>query len=1112
MNKNLEILKKRVSKYRNKKFLILCLKEFLNAVNISAVFFFLVIIIELILRSDSEIRKFEFYISLFLFVILCLVKILPLFVSYFNEKDLAKSAGEIGKSDSSIKDELQNIIELDNISSSEESRELVDAAIDKLYKKIENVDFSGMFSLKQFRKILFSFFVIVILFSSIQFITPLRKSFKSILFYNTEVFTREIAVWEVTPGSKNILKNENIKLNVKLSGISTNQISLFYKNDLQSEWISRKIVSDSTQIFTGILKNLIYNTDYYFTTGSFKSNIYRLSVVDFPEIKTMDLEITPPAYSKQTALFQSDNGNITALKGSKVKFKIRTTKYLSEAKLKLTKDSIDLNIEKNIATGELVVKNNTVYFIKLKDTLGFENYKPIEYTINSVVDKFPEIELIRPGKDLKLGAENSVQFEIKLQDDFGFRRLDLNYRLSKSLYEEPGKENKKLRLSISSNELEQTKYFLWNLDTLNLAAGDEVSYFFSLSDNDYVSGPKISNSKTFKIIVPSIEEILSESDNVYSDSFDKLEDVLTEAEELKKEFSQLQNDLRKKDPNLKFNEKEEIKETLDKYEELIEKAKDAGKNLNELKEKLSENNLLSEETLNKYQELQNLFKEIGSEELKKAFEDMNKLLDQMNRKNAQNKLEQIKFDEEQFQKSIERTINLLKQLQVEQKIENLKNRIDNIAKAQKELLENEKEYSRKKQSQKQKSISDQLKSMEKESAELTDLMKELKNMPAKEMEEFSKELARQKNVETSEDAQKNLTEGNNDKAKKSQQQIEKNMASLQSSMTQIQETMQKENQMEIFYGLMRIFNGIIELSEFQENLLLKTKAAKNQSPGFSDLAKKGNKASNNLANLFMQANKLGQKTFLITPELGKTFGDARRNITLTQNNLSEGKKYQAEKTGEAAVSALNKSALIVKKMIDMLLSDDGSSGSQGGMSMMQQLKKMGSQQMTLNQMTQKMMQGKKLSMQQKGQMERLAQQQELIRGSLAELNKENKEKGKSKTLTQNLDKILDEMQEVIKKMKTGDSDFELKKQQDKILSKLLDAQKSISERDFEEKRESVEGQEIKRLSPAEINKLENISDELKEELIKSLKEGYSKDYEDLIRRYFEKLQKEKNRK
>jgi hypothetical protein len=66
----------------------------------------------------------------------------------------------------------------------------------------------------------------------------------------------------------------------------------------------------------------------------------------------------------------------------------------------------------------------------------------------------------------------------------------------------------------------------------------------------------------------------------------------------------------------------------------------------------------------------------------------------------------------------------------------------------------------------------------------------------------------------------------------------------------------------------------------------------------------------------------------------------------------------------------------------------------------------------------------------------------------------------------------------------------------------------MHERDYENNRKAETGTQIVRRSPSDIdpNSLEG-RNQLREELLKALEQGYSKDYQELIRKYFEELEK-----
>jgi hypothetical protein len=272
---------------------------------------------------------------------------------------------------------------------------------------------------------------------------------------------------------------------------------------------------------------------------------------------------------------------------------------------------------------------------------------------------------------------------------------------------------------------------------------------------------------------------------------------------------------------------------------------------------------------------------------------------------------------------------------------------------------------------------------------------------------------------------------------------------------------------------------------------------------FGERSKEENEIENNLNRVTQNMVNLSQKTFVITPEMGKSLGDASSFMRQSMKSLHDQNGPQASQLQTKAMGSINEAAELLKSGMNQMM--NGGLGG-GMMSLMQQLQQMSGQQMGLNKLTQMLNQGQ-MSQEMMAQIERLARQQEMIRKSLEQLNREAKNSGESKRLAANLQKILDEMKEVVTNLQNRKIDDDLVKQQERILSKLLDAQKSINERDFEEERKSAAGSNVLRTSPAElILNGEEGKNKIKEELIKAMHEGYKKDYEELIKKYFDALQ------
>jgi len=353
-----------------------------------------------------------------------------------------------------------------------------------------------------------------------------------------------------------------------------------------------------------------------------------------------------------------------------------------------------------------------------------------------------------------------------------------------------------------------------------------------------------------------------------------------------------------------------------------------------------------------------------------------------------------------------------------------------------------------------------------------------------------------------------MKQNNKQTAMQNQQQVQKNMSQMNQQLKDLQSSMSQMNEIQNFTDMMKILDNLIDLSKQQEKLKNQAQQLDQNSSAFDENAQKQNNIQNDLGKILKQMSELSQKTFAITPEIGKSVGDAQREMLKSIQSLQNRDGSMASISQGNAMESLNEASTLLKGSMEAMMQGGG----QGGMmSLMQQLQKLSGQQMGLNNLTQmlKQMQQGSLSQQQQAEMQRLAQQQDLIRKSLDQLNKEAKEQGKSKSLSSNLDNVLKQMQEVVKDMNTEKLDDNLVQKQERILSKLLDAQRSINERDFEKNRESNTGQNIVRESPQDLNLSNDKNiEKIKDELNKAVREGFSRDYENLIRKYYEALQKE----
>lgn len=1076
---------------------------------------------ELAGNFSSLVRTIFVFVFLITVLALFLYKVLlPLF-RYFKllgKRNYLETAGKVGYHFPEIKDDLKNAMQLlaagnPNLYSSA----LVDAAFKNVYNKTSKLKFDSIVKFDSLKKPAVRFLGLLLFASALIFLLPgFSDASARLLQFDRDFIPPARFQINVIPGNTEVTKGSTFDIVISVKGDIPSNINLFLKDDEQTDYSEIRLTADSLMNYVFEVKSVRSSFNYFVTAEEVETDKFRIEVIDRPIIKTISFKVTPPAYSKIPAFEQKDNGNITALIGSRIDISLSSTKELSAAILEFNDTSkTELSIKNNLADGTIRIRKESSYKVIITDEKGNDNQNPITYIIKPVYDEFPSIELLLPGRDISLANDNRIPLFARISDDFGFTKLTLHYRLSRSRYELPQQEFAQLEIPIPPSQKEADINYIWNLTQLSPAVDDIFSYYLEVFDNDNVSGPKSAKTPVYNVRVPSLDEILAGADKIQNEAVDELSKTLKEAEQLKKDLEKIDQDLKQDKRELTWEEKEKIEQALDKFEQIQDKMSDIQENLQKMQQELQQNDLLSQETLEKYMELQELMSELTSDEFKKAMEKLRDMLEQMNRNMTQNEMQNFKLDEEKFRKSIERTLNLLKRLQIEQKFDEMLKRTEQLTEQQEQLSEQTKQSEQNNNqnseqlSKKQDEITDQLEQLSENLEELTDKMNELDDMPSEEMQELLEEFMKQMNEELSKQASQNMKQKQMQKAQQNQQQLSENMQQMMDMLQQMKDQMMQQNQMQVFTDMMRIMDNLLKVSQQQEDLKKESERLDPNSAQFTENAQKQNSLKQTLNRLLQQLSELSQKTFAVSPEMGKALGSANQQMDASIQAMQNRNGAFAAVTQSEAMKHLNEAASMMKNSMESMMQSGGSGG--GMMSLMQQLQQMSGQQMDLNNLTQQlqqMMQGN-MSPGQQAELQRLGQQQDLIKKSLEQLNEEARVSGQSKKIPADLENIVKQMQEVVSDMKTEKLDDDLVQKQERILSKLLDAQRSINERDFEKERRSEAGGQIVRQSPSELNlSTEKGRNAIRDELNRAVREGYKRDFEELIRRYYEALQKQ----
>lgn len=1032
-----------------------------------------------------------------------------------DENDFV-TARKVGKKFPHLNDRLVNIVQLfsEHANRALYSTELIDASLSDVHKEIESLSFTSIIDYAAPRRLGKLLAVTLGVYGLLLLIFPgtfLGSAFR-LLNYDRSFVAPVAFTFIVNPGDKEVVKGETVPVLVRVEGEPQRQIILSNKPEGQVSYEVRKLDLAPDGNFKTEFRTLKSTTAYFVSAGSVRSREFTLRVVDRPVVKTLRLVLRFPGYARLPAKQLDDNiGDVTALKGTRVNFYIEANKELSLAHLVFNDGSqLALTVSGDHGSGNTLLMKECTYHVMLKDTGGLATTEPIEYAMKVLPDGYPTVSILVPGRNVDITENIELQMLVKIKDDYGFTKLRLAHRLVQSRYEQPAQGFSYIDFPLPGGT--QTEFmvpFRWSLKNLSLVPEDVVSYYAEVFDNDNVSGPKSALSEIFTLRLPSLEEVFADVDKGHEVSLEGMKEAMKQAEAAKRDLDELQLEMKKGQQKMDWQDRKKADETLKKYQEIQKKLEEVNKTVEEMVDEIQKNRILSKETLEKYQELQQLMQQMNSPEFAEAMKKLQQALQQMDPNQMRQALQQFTFSEENFRKSVERTINLLRRIQIEQKVEEVLKRANQLMKQQEQLQEETKQTDSqnskrlKELAEQQKQLQEQLQRLKEQLRDLQSKMNEFPTeMPLAEMQKAMDFLEQSGLNEQMQQIAQQMQQQQIQQALQGQKQAMQEMGQFVQQLQNMQQALRQNQQRQIVNEMRKALYDLLELSKRQEVLKNESQHMEPNSQHFRENAEEQMAVMKDLANVANGMSRLSQKTFGITPEMGKSIGDALRRMNDAMQALEQRNGNTAGQQQGGAMASLNEAAQQVQSAMDAMMQ-----GSEQGMGMagfMQRLQQMTGMQQSINQGTQNL---GGMSPEQAAEMARLAGEQGMVRKSLEQLAKEAANAGQLSKMLGDLNRVAQDMREVQMDLAQGNVNPETLRKQERILSRLLDSQRSARERDYEKTRRAESGRDVLKQSPAQIDLTSQEGrNRLRQDLLKAMEEGYSRDYQELIRKYFEALE------
>lgn len=939
------------------------IKGALYASGLLAAAFLSVVLLEYFGEFNTPVRAVLFFgflaAALAILAIYILVPLLKLnkigrIISY------DQAAAIIGNHFTNVQDKLINVLQLQNNKGLHGSGDLLLAGINQKINELKPVPFTTAIDLGENKRYLKYVLPLMLLTTLIVVVWPqiISKSAHRLVNYQT-YFEKEMPFqFNIQNKSLQAIQTQNYTLDLKMTGGQVpDEVFITIRG------IDYKLEKENNALFHYTFSNLQSTTEFQFSAAGYTSREYELKVLPKPSILQFNLQLVYPSYLNKPGETVANTGDLQIPQGTKVNW-IFNTRNTDQLRLRFSDSTVapGRSNENQFSFSRRFMQSNS-YTIKALNAFVPDAADSVNYSINVLADQFPLID-VSEKKD-SLNPKN-IYFSGQVKDDYGFNRLSFNFK--KFATDSNGRQTEasgSYPVNISRTQVSQPYFYFLDAAQFDLGPGDKIEYYFEVFDNDGVNGSKSAKTAMMVFKAPTRDEINQSTEKNNSEIKQDLEESVKKARQLQKDVSDLSKKINDK-KQLGYEEKKKIEDVIKKQQELQNKINEIKQN-NELNNKQqNEFSQVDEAIMEKQKQLEQLFENVMTPEMKKLFDELNKMLDKLDKSQVQEKLEEMKLTNKDIEKELDRNLEAFKQLEVQQKMQNAIDKLDELQKKEEALnketegKKNSEEKADKKDAadkardqdkkdgdkkdgekagdqnkendQKSADQKDQKKTDPKELAKkqeeikqaFEDLKKDLKDLEQKNkaLEEPARlPDSQQKQEEISKEMQKSseqLGKNNKKEAAKSQKSAAEKMEEMKEQMEQAMSEEEEQQDEENAQALRQILENLLNLSFSQEELIRELPKTRIDNPQYVNIPKQQNKLKDDSRIIEDSLLALSKRAPAISATINREISAINMNMEKTVKALAERNTGESSMRMQSTMTSVNNLALLLNESLEQM--------------------------------------------------------------------------------------------------------------------------------------------------------------------------------------------------
>lgn len=1011
-----------------------------------------------------------------------------------------RAASIVGDHFSDVKDKLLNVLQLRQQAEQVDQKDLILASIDQKSEEIKPVPFKAAINLAQNKKYLRYALPPLLLLIVLLFAAPSLIKESTARLISGKEFERPAPFrFNVDKDALSVMQFGDFQLDVTIEGDQLpNEVFIDVDN------YTYRLTKEAPDRFVYRFSNVQKDLEFELSAATVRSEAYTLDVLEKPNILGFEVKLDYPGYTGRKDESLNSVGDFVIPEGTNIDW-VFNALHTDDIRIAFSGDQHRKQQVKRFSDDLFTFKKRAAkdeaYKVYISNA-RLPNADSVSYTITVIPDLYPNIsvEKFQDSTDRKL-----LFFAGEASDDYGLTALTFNYRVKRA----GGQQGNLNTVVVKKPETKDIRYdYSFDATNLDLKPGDEVTYYFETFDNDGVNGRKSARTSLMILSIPTVEEFKQMAEQNDQQIKDSLKKALEESRKIQEDMKKMREKLLQ-EKDLDWKSRKELEKMLDRQKELEKQIDQAKQSFEENKKNQEEFSETDQKIMEKQEQLEELFDQVMSEEMKELMEQIEEMLQELEKDGALEMMEEFQFEDEDMEKELDRMLEMFKQLELEQELNETIDELNKLAEEQKELSEktDQEKESQEELKKEQEEINEKFEKIEEKMEEIEKKNEELespKDMEKKdeEMQDIKKDLN---------NSQQQLQQQQNKKASKSQKSASDKMKEMANAMAMEMQSGEMEQMEEDMKALRQLLENLVGLSFDQEDLIKNFSAVEINTPKYVSLVQEQFKLQDDFRLVEDSLQALSKRVFQIESFVTEKVSDIKENMRESLKELEERQKLQAGEHQQRGMKNINDLALMLSEVMNQMQQQMSGmmSGNQmcnnpnpNGKGGKKPSDKISQGQQDLNEQMKRMKEGL-----QKGkggtskEFAQMAAKQAAMRKALREKQQELQKKGQG---SKELQDIMDQMDKVEIDLVNKRLNNETLKRQEDILTRLLEHEKAERERGLDEQRKAETATQKERKMPPSLE--EYIKKRQAEvEQYKTVSPALKPYYKQLVEDYFKSL-------